>query len=54
MTNNIFFLADTSDHILFSLIPSGVPGTEMPTWNQAYGAPFPDEQIHRFVALVRG
>lgn len=33
------FLANTADETIFSLIGSGVPGSEMPAWSQAHGGP---------------
>jgi len=47
------FLAENSDERIYSLIATGVPGTEMPAWGQAYGGPFTDEQIRQLVALMR-
>lgn len=51
--NDKTFLAETSDETIFSLISSGVPGTEMPAWNQAHGGPFTDEQTRQLVAFIR-
>ncbi len=51
--NDRKFLANTPDLTIFSLISSGVPGTEMPAWNQAHGGPFTDEQIRQLVAFIR-
>jgi len=46
-------LVSTADEVLFSLIRTGVPGTLMPAWSQAFGGPFTDEQITQMVAFVR-
>jgi len=51
--NDKTFLASTSNESIFSLVSSGVPGTEMPAWNQVYGGPFTDQQIRQLVAFVR-
>lgn len=51
--NDKTFLAEVGDERLFSLISSGVPGTEMPAWNQAHGGPFTDQQVRQLVAFVR-
>lgn len=51
--NDKSFLASTSDEAIFSLVGSGVPGTEMPAWNQSYGGPFTDEQIRQLVDFIR-
>lgn len=51
--NDKDLLADTPDRTLFSLINSGVPGTEMPAWNQVHGGPFTDEQVRQMVAFIR-
>lgn len=47
------FLAETSDDVIFSVASSGVPNTEMPTWNQAFGGPLTDQQLHQIVAFIR-
>lgn len=51
--NDRKLLNGTDDGVLFSLVGSGVPGTAMPSWAQAHGGPFTDEQIHDVVAFVR-
>ncbi len=51
--NDSRFLNNTADDTIFSLISSGVPGTEMPAWNQAHGGPFTDEQVRQIVAYLR-
>lgn len=51
--NDSTFLSQTPDETIFSLISSGVPGTEMPAWNQAHGGPFTDEQVREMVAFIR-
>lgn len=51
--NDSSFLSSTADRTIFSLISSGVPGTEMPAWSQAHGGPFTDEQVRQLVAFIR-
>ena len=47
------FLANTADETIFSLIGSGVPGTEMPAWGQVHGGPFTDEQVRQLITFIR-
>ncbi|MFQ5433864.1 MAG: c-type cytochrome [Anaerolineae bacterium] len=47
------FLATTSDELLFNLARTGIPGTLMPAWGQAFGGPFTDEQVVQLVAFIR-
>jgi mono/diheme cytochrome c family protein len=42
-----------ADETLASLIRTGVPGTVMPAWGQAFGGPFTDEQVSQLVAFIR-
>ncbi|MCL4393836.1 MAG: cytochrome c [Chloroflexi bacterium] len=51
--NSKKLLQSTDDGVIYSLISSGVPGTGMPSWSQAYGGPFTDEQINDLVGFVR-
>ena len=51
--NDKTFLNDTLDNTIFSVISSGVPGSEMPAWSQAHGGPFTDQQIRELVAFIR-
>ena len=51
--NSQEFLAMVSDELFFSLTRSGVPGTLMPAWGQAFGGPFTDQQLSQLVAFVR-
>src|SRR3990172_1353203 len=51
--NDKTFLAETHDDVMFNLITSGVPGTEMPAWGQAHGGPFTDQQVRELVAFIR-
>ena len=46
-------LEATVDEVLFSIIRTGVPGTIMPAWSQAYGGPFTDEQVSQIVMFIR-
>ncbi len=47
------FLKNTDDGVITSLIGSGVPGTAMPSWSQAHGGPFTDQQILDLTAFIR-
>lgn len=51
--NDRQFLANTADETIFSLIGSGVPGTEMPAWSQVHGGPFTHEEVRQIVAYLR-
>lgn len=51
--NDKQFLTDTNDQTIFSLTSSGVPGTEMPAWNQSLGGPLTDQQVSQLVAFIR-
>ena len=51
--NSRDLLQMTTDEALFSLTRTGVPGTIMPAWAQAFGGPFTDEQIAQMVAFIR-
>ncbi len=51
--NDKHFLAETRDEVIFNIASSGVPGTEMPAWNQTYGGPLTDQQLHQLVAFIR-
>ncbi len=46
-------LKNTPDEVFFSLIRSGVPNTQMPSWSVDFGGPLTDEDIHDLVALLR-
>jgi cbb3-type cytochrome c oxidase subunit III len=51
--NDKTFLDTTEDGTLFSVISSGIPGTEMPAWNQSHGGPLTDENVRQLVAFLR-
>jgi mono/diheme cytochrome c family protein len=51
--NDKTFLNTTADDTIFSVISSGIPGTEMPAWNEAYGGPLTDEDVRQLVAFLR-
>jgi len=51
--NDKTFLDTTADDTIFSVISSGVPGTEMPAWNQSHGGPLTDENVRQLVAFLR-
>ena len=51
--NSKTFLTDTDDDTIFSIISSGVPGTEMPAWNQVHGGPLTDQEARQLVAYIR-
>lgn len=46
-------LKNTPDAIFFSVIRSGVPNTQMPSWSVDFGGPLTDEDIHDVVAFMR-
>jgi mono/diheme cytochrome c family protein len=46
-------LKNTLDSIFFSVVRSGVPGTEMPAWSVDYGGPLTDEDVRNVVAFIR-
>jgi mono/diheme cytochrome c family protein len=46
-------LKNTPDEIFFSVIRSGVPNTQMPSWSVDFGGPLTDEDIHDVVAFLR-
>ena len=51
--NDKRFLAETRDDLIFNIASTGVPGTEMPAWNQTYGGPLTDQQLRQLVAFIR-
>ena len=51
--NDKTFLNTTFDDTLFSVISSGIPGSEMPAWNQAHGGPLTDQDVTQLVAFMR-
>jgi len=51
--NSRELLRTTPDDLLFSLTRTGVPGTNMPAWGQAFGGPFTDEQVNQLIAYLR-
>jgi len=51
--NDRDLLRNTLDEIFFSVIRSGVPGTEMPGWSVDFGGPLTDEDIRDVVAFIR-
>lgn len=51
--NSKQFLTAAHDEMMFGLIASGIPGSEMPAWSQAHGGPFTDEEIRQMVAFIR-
>lgn len=51
--NDSLLLRNTSDEILFSVIKSGVPGTQMPAWSVDHGGPMTDEDIRSVVVFIR-
>jgi mono/diheme cytochrome c family protein len=51
--NNKLLLKNTLDQVFFSVIRSGVPSTQMPSWSVDYGGPLTDEDIHNVVAFIR-
>jgi mono/diheme cytochrome c family protein len=51
--NSKTLLKNTPDAIFFSVIRSGVPNTQMPSWSVDFGGPLTDEDIRDVVAFVR-
>ena len=51
--NERTLLQSTKDEVFFGLIKTGVPGSLMPAWSQAFGGPFTDQQILQIVAFIR-
>jgi mono/diheme cytochrome c family protein len=51
--NNRAVLKNTLDSVFFSVIRSGVPGTQMPAWSVDYGGPLTDEGVREVVAFMR-
>lgn len=51
--NDKTFLDNTDRNTIFSVISSGVPGTEMPAWNQSHGGPLTDQQIDQVVTYIQ-
>jgi mono/diheme cytochrome c family protein len=51
--NSQDLLKMTSDDALFNLTSTGIPGTLMPAWGQAFGGPFTEEQTAQLVAFIR-
>lgn len=51
--NNRTVLKNTLDNVFFSVIRSGVPGTQMPAWSVDFGGPLTDEDVRDLVALFR-
>lgn len=51
--NDEQLLKNTLDDILFSVIRSGVPDTQMPAWSVEFGGPLTDEDIRSVVAHLR-
>ena len=51
--NERSLLQSTKDEVFFGLIKTGVPGSVMPAWSQAFGGPFTDQEISQIVAFIR-
>jgi mono/diheme cytochrome c family protein len=51
--NSRELLTLTTDEALFNLTRTGIPGSTMPAWGQAFGGPFTDENIAQLVAFIR-
>lgn len=47
--NSRELLESTVDEVFFGLTRTGIPGTLMPAWSQAFGGPFTDEQVSQIV-----
>ena len=46
-------LKNTLDSVFFSVVRSGVPGTQMPAWSVDFGGPLTDEDVRDVVAFLR-
>ena len=46
-------LKTTFDDVFFSVIRSGVPGTQMPPWSVDFGGPLTDEDVRDVVVFMR-
>lgn len=51
--NSRGLLKATSDATLGTLIRTGVPGSVMPAWGQAFGGPLTDEQVTQLTVFIR-
>jgi len=51
--NSRELLKTTPDEALMNITRTGVPGSSMPAWGQAFGGPFTDEHVAQLVAFVR-
>jgi mono/diheme cytochrome c family protein len=51
--NSRELLKTTPDEALINITRTGIPGSNMPAWGQAFGGPFTDEQVAQLVAFVR-
>jgi mono/diheme cytochrome c family protein len=51
--NSRELLTLTTDEALFNLTRTGIPGSPMPAWGQAFGGPFTDEHVTQLVAFMR-
>ena len=51
--NDRDLLKSTHDDVFFSLVRSGVPGTQMPAWSIDFGGPLTDEDVRDVVAFIR-
>jgi mono/diheme cytochrome c family protein len=51
--NSKAFLENVMDGQIFELIRTGIPGTAMPAWSQAFGGPLTGEQTRQIVAYIR-
>ena len=51
--NDKTFLTTTADDTIFSVTSSGIPGTEMPAWNQRHGGPLTDQNVTQLVTFLR-
>ncbi len=51
--NDRDLLKSTHDDVFFSLVRSGVPGTQMPAWSVDFGGPLTDEDVRDVVAFMR-
>ena len=51
--NDRTLLKNTLDSVFFSVIRSGVPGTQMPAWSVDFGGPLTDEDVRDVVTFIK-
>lgn len=46
-------LENVSEELLIGLVKTGIPGSSMPAWSQAYDGPFTDEEVRHVIAYIK-